>query len=180
MCEIIDDHPKRCSVKVLERRHEDSPSEIHIAICPTKQSERIEWFVEKATEIGVTKISFIECANMERTRLKLDRLQKKAISAMKQSKRLHLPELVDMVKLESFIKENPDGLIAHCYENEKQSISDSYSEGKAILIGPEGDFTQDEINLAFEHGYSPISLGESRLRTETAAIVATVLAAQFA
>lgn len=175
---ISDDHPKRCSVDLDNIFQAETPKyEIHLAVCPTKQLERIEWFVEKATEIGVTEISFLETANMERTRLKLDRLEKKAISAMKQSRRLFLPKINAITPIRSFLQAHPDGLIAHCYDEERKTISEAFKPvGCPILIGPEGDFSIQEVQLANENGYQAIHLGENRLRTETAALYAVMQA----
>lgn len=171
---ISDDHPKRCTVDFENIEQQDQPAyDIHIAVCPTKQLERIEWFVEKATEIGITEISFIETENMERTRLKIDRIVKKAVSAMKQSKRLFLPKINEIQKLSPFLSEHPNGLIAHCIDGEKNTIESVFNpKGCPILIGPEGDFSQKEIDFALENGYKTITLGENRLRTETAALYA--------
>jgi len=155
-----------------------SPFYLHIAIAPTKKSDRIEWFVEKATEIGVDEITFLQCEHSERSRLRLDRLEKICISAMKQSKRAYLPKLNELTKVEDFI-ENSGGLgmqqfIAHCDQGEKMALAQNYNTGAdvTILIGPEGDFSSREIETALNNGYEAISLGHHRLRTETAGIVA--------
>lgn len=177
-CEISEANPKKCQVKILRHIHEAKPTaSIHIAVGPTKQVERMEWFVEKATEIGVTHITFIQCTNSERVKLKLDRLEKKAISAMKQSQRTYLPELSDLVNFETFVNEHPGGLIAHCYEGEKHSIAEVFTpQDCPILIGPEGDFSEKEVALAAGHAYKIITLGANRLRTETAALYACMQA----
>ena len=174
-CEINDAHPKRCMLNIVNiDLAEALPHEIHIAVGPTKQMERIEWFVEKATEIGITEISLIDCDNGERAKINIDRLVKKAVSAMKQSHRTFLPKINELQKLSDFIEANPNGLIAHCYENEKNDFSDVFeSTNCPILIGPEGDFTNNEVNQAIDLKFKPISLGESRFRAETAAIIAT-------
>jgi len=176
--EIVGAHPKRCEVSILKAvQSEPLKHELHIALGPTKVMDRIEWFVEKATEIGITEISFISGKNSERVKLKLDRIEKKAISAMKQSKRLFLPRINALVSVSDFITQHPNGLIAHCEDGEKSTILDTFETTNCpILIGPEGDFTLDEINLALENGYTTISLGENRLRTETAALYACVCA----
>lgn len=177
-CTIAGDNPKRCGLDII--KVETSPDltyDIHIAVGPTKQMERIEWFVEKATEIGITEITLIEGANAERSRIKLDRLERKAISAMKQSHRRFLPKINKLTKVSDFIKEHPNGLIAHCYEEERSLISQVFTPVKCpILIGPEGDFTLEEIKLALQNGYKTITLGENRLRTETAALYACMQA----
>ena len=177
-CEIIDDHSKKCELKVL-KADQDLPLNysIHIAIGPTKQMDRMEWFVEKATELGITEISLIACKNQERTKLKIDRLQKKAVSAMKQSQRTYLPKINDIVDLNSFISSNPNGLIAHCMDNDKHTFEQDFSQNNCpILIGPEGDFTNEEIQLALKNGYKAITLGANRLRTETAGLYACMYA----
>ena len=172
---VIDNHPKRCSVRIDQRSEHPKENQIHIAIAPTKNMERLEWFVEKATEIGITEISLIKCQNSERREVKIERLEKILISAVKQSGRYFVPTLHPIEKWTDFLKKNPDGLIAHCREGEKMKIDTSF-QNKVIVIGPEGDFTHEEIELAIGRGYSPITLGENRLRTETAALVACMQA----
>ena len=176
--EISMAHPKRCTVSILKaEQSEPLKHELHIALGPTKLMDRIEWFVEKATEIGITEISFISGKNSERVKMKPERILKKAISAMKQSKRRFLPKINELVSVTEFIKEHPNGLIAHCEEGEKSTILDSFEPRNCpILIGPEGDFTPNEIELALQNGYKTITLGENRLRTETAALYACVAA----
>lgn len=177
-CTISDPHPKRCLVDVNDIHFQEAPNwDIHIAVGPTKQMERIEWFVEKATEIGITEITLIEGKNGERAKINLDRLQKKAISAMKQSQRLYLPQINALVSVDQFIAQHPNGLIAHCYAGEKERISGAFQlKNCPILIGPEGDFTLEEVQNALENGYKTITLGENRLRTETAALYACMQA----
>lgn len=170
---VIDNHPKRCSARIDQKSEHPEEKPIHIAIAPTKNMERLEWFIEKATEIGITEISLIICQNSERRDVKLERLEKIIIAAIKQSGRYFVPILHPIEKWTEFLKKNPFGLIAHCRTGEKNKIAD-FSENYLIAIGPEGDFTQEEIQAAIELGYSPISLGETRLRTETAALVACV------
>lgn len=171
-CTITDAHPKRCVLCVNKTSTESlSTHSIHIAISPTKQSDRMEWFIEKATEIGVTEISLISSKNQERSKVKLDRLIKRAISAMKQSQRTFLPKINDIISVESFIKANPNGIIAHCYDSPKSKFSEVFQKKNCpILIGPEGDFTQSEVKLALQNGYKTITLGKNRLRTETAGL----------
>ena len=177
-CEISTAHPKKCELRVISSTQEKKPDySIHLAISPTKQSERMEWLIEKATEIGVTEISLINCKNQERSKVKIDRLVKRAISAMKQSHRLFLPKINDLVDIKTFISDNPNGLIAHCYEDSKSSFETAFNKHNcAIMIGPEGDFTLDEIELALQNGYKTITLGENRLRTETAGLYACMRA----
>lgn len=177
-CEIAEAHPKRCLLNIIETSFQTpDPNEIHIAVAPTKQMERIEWFVEKAVEIGITKITLLDCKNGERAKIKLDRLEKKAISAMKQSQRKYLPKIEDLTKINAFISKHPNGLIAHCYDGEKSGIDAVFNASNCpILIGPEGDFTLEEVKLALDSGYKTITLGENRLRTETAALYACMFA----
>ena len=177
-CEISDAHPKRCALNVISNNQaEPLNHHIHIAVGPTKQMERLEWFVEKATEIGITEISLIDCENGERGKIKIDRLVKKAISAMKQSHGTFLPKINELQKFTDFISNHPNGLIAHCYENEKNDMTAVFkSTDCPILIGPEGDFSQKEIEKALENGYKTITLGPNRLRTETAALYACMQA----
>jgi 16S rRNA (uracil1498-N3)-methyltransferase len=172
---VIDNHPKRCSVRIDQRSEHPKENQIHIAIAPTKNMERLEWFVEKATEIGITEISLIKCQNSERRDVKIERLEKILISAVKQSGRYFVPTLHPIEKWTDFLQKNPNGLIAHCREGEKMKI-DTSSQNKVIVIGPEGDFTLEEIELALTTGYVPITLGQNRLRTETAALVACMQA----
>lgn len=176
--EISVAHPKRCTVTILKAEQSELPKhELHIALGPTKLMDRIEWFVEKATEIGITEISFISGKNSERVKMKPERILKKAISAMKQSKRRFLPKINELVTVTEFIKAHPNGLIAHCEQGEKSTILDSFELTNCpILIGPEGDFNPNEIELAKQNGYKTITLGENRLRTETAALYACVCA----
>ncbi|MEI7829735.1 MAG: 16S rRNA (uracil(1498)-N(3))-methyltransferase [Prolixibacteraceae bacterium] len=150
--------------------------QLTIAIAPTKNMDRFEWFIEKSVEIGIDRIVPIYCQHSERKEIKTDRLEKILISAMKQSGQTYLPELSKPASFRDFLKVPFDGdkMIAHCENGNKKMLKDSISPGRntLILIGPEGDFDSSEINLALEKGYIPVSLGESRLRTETAGIVA--------
>ncbi|HEY5510805.1 MAG TPA: 16S rRNA (uracil(1498)-N(3))-methyltransferase [Prolixibacteraceae bacterium] len=167
-----------CQVTILdeERRQGDRLYHLTIAIAPTKNIDRFEWFLEKSTEIGIDRIVPIICQHSERKEIKTERLEKILISAIKQSGQLFLPELTPPVPLKNFIRQSFEGdkFIAHCDAGEKRLFKDSLSTGKnvLVLIGPEGDFDSVEIKLALEQGYVPVSLGESRLRTETAGIVA--------
>lgn len=170
---ITEANQKRCSIELTSKQQQAPPSySVHIAICPTKMNERMEWFVEKATELGVTEITFLLSKNSERKVIKLERFENIAISAMKQSKRLYLPKINDLTKIDAFIKEYKNGFIAHCYDGEKQSLLDTFDSSSPILIGPEGDFTPEEASLAKQNGYREITLGENRLRTETAGLYA--------
>ncbi len=153
---------------------------LSVFIAPTKNMERMEWMVEKLTEIGVGQIGFMVCKNSERKEIKTDRLKKKAISAMKQSLKFRLPEILPIEKFETIAREcqNQKSYIAHCNNDlSKTHLPDKMTNtGKInLLIGPEGDFARDEVSLALECGMTAVTFGESRLRTETAAIVACTL-----
>ena len=149
---------------------------IEIALAPTKNLDRIEWFVEKATEIGIDKISFLRCRFSERKEMSTERFRKIMISAMKQSEKAQLPDLQEIINFKDFLLTDFEGqkFIAHCYQDEKILLAQAYrkNENVLILIGPEGDFSEEEIDLAKEQGFTPVSLGASRLRTETAALIA--------
>lgn len=175
---IVTAHQKHCRLELLEHCQQEElwPFYLHIAIAPTKNMDRMEWFVEKATEIGIDGITCLNCRFSERREIKTARLEKILISAMKQSKKASLPLLTGMTGFSDFVKLPFDGrkFIAHCEEGEKVLLSQTYHprEKVLILIGPEGDFSPDEIKLAVQNGFEPISLGKSRLRTETAALAA--------
>ncbi len=170
----VDNH-KKCEFEVLEKSHEaEGEGYRHIAIAPTKNLDRTEWFVEKAVEIGVDRISFILTKNSERKFLKTDRLVKKAISAMKQSIKASLPTIDELTPLKTFLKntEANDKFIAYVDFENPIALKAIASQNSLVLIGPEGDFTADEVQLAEAHGFQKVSLGNSRLRTETAGIAA--------
>lgn len=175
---ITQAHPKHCGVELLEswRQAPLWPFYVHIAVAPTKNMDRMEWFVEKATEIGIDAISCLNCRYSERREIKPARLEKILVSAMKQSQKAALPQLEGMVDFKEFVSRPFDGrkFIAHCEEEGKPLLCQLYHPGERalILIGPEGDFSPEEITLAKANGFEAISLGESRLRTETAALVA--------
>lgn len=167
----------KCSVNVLSFSKQDMPKfNLHIAVAPTKMNERYEWFLEKATEIGIQEITPIICEHSERKIIKMDRFQKIIESAMKQSLHYFLPKLNEPILLKDFLKKEITGqkFIAHCEESDKKSLKSQLisNENVTILIGPEGDFSVKEIEMALNNKYNPISLGETRLRTETAALVA--------
>ena len=149
---------------------------LHIAVAPTKNMDRMEWFAEKATEIGINAITCLNCRFSERKEIKPARLEKILVSAMKQSQKATLPELNGMTDFRTFVSLPFAGrkFIAHCEEGVKPLLKQTYHPGEnaLVLIGPEGDFSPEEIALALKCGFEPISLGESRLRTETAALVA--------
>ncbi|QNM85917.1 16S rRNA (uracil(1498)-N(3))-methyltransferase [Polaribacter pectinis] len=169
---------KKCMADIISFEEKPKPWKyyLHIAIAPTKLNDRIEWFLEKATEIGIDEITPIICNNSERRVVKLERFDKIIQSAMKQSLKFTLPKLNAPIKFSEFIKQNLDGnvCIAHCEEQDKNLLQSVVkpSEKTTILIGPEGDFSSEEIKKSLEKDFTPISLGESRLRTETAGLVA--------
>ncbi len=168
---------KNCLVSVIERTHEPLQflHRLHLAIAPTKQIDRLEWFLEKATEIGVQEFTPIWCSNSERKKVKTERLEKILVSAMKQSKQAYLPIINEPCDFKSFVNtyDAHEKYIAHCYQGDKKHLKHTYKGGDVIiLIGPEGDFTENEVQLAMENKYNPVSLGQTRLRTETAGLVA--------
>lgn len=177
---IISDNPKKCEVEILNHTHHaQALMPIHIAMAPTKNMDRMEWFMEKATELGLTKLSLLKCQFSERKIINTERLQKIAIAAMKQSQRYYLPIIEEQVSFCEFILANPAGNIAHCYDHPKSEQKESILSGP-ILIGPEGDFSPDEVASAEGAGYRSIRLGDYRLRTETAALSAVFRLSLFA
>jgi 16S rRNA (uracil1498-N3)-methyltransferase len=175
---ISNPEAKRCQVEVFETiaEFEKRNHYLHIAIAPTKNIERFEWFLEKATEIGIDEITPILCEHSERKVINNERLEKIILSAVKQSIKAYIPKLNQMVPFKQFIQEKNDGtrFIAHCYKKELTHLKNAINPNQSttILIGPEGDFSVEEVNKALQHNYKEISLGNSRLRTETAGIVA--------
>lgn len=176
--QIKDAHPKRTILQITnvvtgygKRNHY-----LHIAIAPTKNLDRLEWFLEKATEIGIDEISLIICQRSERKEAKTERLNKIITAAIKQSLKAYHPILNEPVALNKFLSQPFDGqkFIAHCEDSGKTSLSAELNTQSKylILIGPEGDFSPAEIDSALHNGYKAITLGESRLRTETAALEA--------
>ncbi|MFP9113199.1 16S rRNA (uracil(1498)-N(3))-methyltransferase [Flavobacterium sp. RHBU_3] len=175
--EVVFANEKKCEVSITAVEHfEPLPYRLHLAVAPTKMNERYEWFLEKAVEIGITEITPIICEHSERTVFKADRFEKIIHSAMKQSLQYHMPVLHEPVPFNQFVKQQREGklFIAHCEETDKKLLKTELTpkETQTILIGPEGDFSTKEIELALSLGYAPVSLGNTRLRTETAAIVA--------
>lgn len=175
--EVIIPNHNKCVVSILKSTFETPrPYTIHLAVAPTKMNDRYEWFIEKATEIGVDIITPIICQNSERKIIKTERFEKILQSAMKQSLHCYLPSLAPAIRFSEFIKMPQEGatFIAHCEDGEKLKFKDQIEAKKSItiLIGPEGDFSPKEIELALKHQYIPVSLGAFRLRTETAGIVA--------
>ena len=172
---IVEDHPKRCLVESVKIEQKEKPAlEFHLAIAPTKNMDRMEWMVEKIVEIGATRLSFLQGDHSERVNLKLERLERVAISAMKQAQHDFLLQLDPLETVDAFVAKFPKGGIAHCMEGEKSSLLSVTVDGP-VLIGPEGDFSKREVELALKSGYKAIHLGESRLRTETAGLVAVTL-----
>lgn len=169
---------KRCLVIIKETIKQDSlwGCHLHVAMAPTKNMDRTEWFAEKATEIGFDELTFLNCRFSERKVIKTERIEKILVSAVKQSLKANKPLLNEMVDFNKFIVREFNGqkFIAHCYEGDKPLLKDILNkrEDALVLIGPEGDFSTEEVEKAMTYGFIPISLGKSRLRTETAALVA--------
>jgi 16S rRNA (uracil1498-N3)-methyltransferase len=175
--EITFANEKKCEVTISnEEFFEPVPYKLHLAVAPTKLNDRYEWFLEKAVEIGITQITPIICEHSERITFKADRFEKIIQAAMKQSLQYYLPVLHEPVPFATFVDETRDGdlFIAHCEETDKKLLKHTLQPNQktTILIGPEGDFSTKEIAAALSQGYVPVSLGNTRLRTETAAIVA--------
>jgi len=175
--ELTDVNPKKCGFKITSIKFRKKPYySIHIAIAPTKNLDRIEWFVEKAVEIGIDKITFIQTAFSERKHIKINRIKKKAISAMKQSVRVYLPEISEMVNLNAFLKtaQGDQKFVAHLEGDETKHLLDEAkaSQNYVILIGPEGGFSDDEISKIKENDFDIVKIADYRLRTETAGVVA--------
>jgi len=165
---------KNCLLKVLTYEFHQPEPMVHVAVAPTKNTSRLEWLLEKGTELGCTHFSLIQTKRTERNSMNMERMSKIMVSAMKQSQRYYLPKLDAPIAFAKFIEANPGGWIAHCCEPVKQSRIEARIE-RRILIGPEGDFTHEEIALASQFHYLPISLGAARLRTETAALKSIIM-----
>ncbi|SMB98930.1 protein of unknown function DUF558 [Hymenobacter roseosalivarius DSM 11622] len=179
--EVAEANPKRCLLRVTsEQRVPRRAYAVHVAVAPTKNLDRMEWLVEKATEIGIDRLTFLRCARSERRELKLDRLEKIAVSALKQSGQAWLPQLDEMTDFAAFLEgvAPETTFIAHLAAGERIALAQVAARGAncCILIGPEGDFTPAEIQTALARGIQPVTLGESRLRTETAALAAVFIA----
>lgn len=178
---IINANKKHCSVRTEEMRHErQAGRKVSIAISLLKNTNRFEWFVEKAAEIGVQEIVLLLCERTEKQRVKMERLQGIVVSAMLQSRQLWLPKLHQPATMIEAIHQSrsfSQKFIAHCNDDGKKvSLPDvSIQNSVQMLIGPEGDFTEEEIQMALQNGYEPVSLGATRLRTETAGVVASAL-----
>ena len=181
-CRITMAHPKRCAIEVLDKEVQTPHwgHRIVLAIAPTKNLDRIEWLVEKCVEMGIDRIIPLRCHNSERTVLKTERLKKIMVAAMKQSLKATLPQLDEMTLLEQVVAEPFEGTrcIAYCDallpREQRRTLADVYRPGSdvMVLIGPEGDFSPDEVQAATTAGFIPVTLGESRLRTETAGLMA--------
>jgi len=174
---ITDDNLKKCKVEIIQaKKSYPKTHKLHMAVAPTKMNDRYEWFLEKATEIGIHEITPIICERSERKTIKLERMQKLVESAMKQSLQTYLPILNEPISLAEFLEKKPTELqfIAHCEDSERYELKRRVVADRdlTILIGPEGDFSPSEIKQARDKGYLPVSMGKTRLRTETAAIVA--------
>ena len=189
-CRVVEANDKACTVETqraasqipMSLEETQRAASLHLAVAPTKNPSRMEWLVEKAVEVGVGEITLLDCDHSERSFLKTDRLERLALSAMKQSLHLTLPRIHPAVKLREWLRTFAIGtpelrFIAHCEANQPRTPLASALEAErdaVVLIGPEGDFSQEEIDLALECGFRPVSLGPSRLRTETAALYAAV------
>ena len=171
---ILDAHPKKCTAKVLNYCFEEPTVSVHLAVAPTKNMDRIEWLVEKGTELGCTQFTFILTKRSERTKVNMERIHKIAVSAMKQSKRVYLPILAGPMPLNEFLTKHPGGWVAHCDDALPRDQVDA-SRPLRMLIGPEGDFTPDEVNATLKATYRPVTLGDARLRTETAGLKSIII-----
>ena len=171
---ILDAHPKKCTAKVLNYCFEEPTVSVHLAVAPTKNMDRIEWLVEKGTELGCTQFTFILTKRSERTKVNMERIHKIAVSAMKQSKRVYLPILDGPMPLNEFLTKHPGGWVAHCDDALPRDQVDA-SRPLRMLIGPEGDFTPDEVNATLKATYRPVTLGDARLRTETAGLKSIII-----
>lgn len=172
---ITEANPKRCQLHLTHRETVPRrPYFVHVAVAPTKNLDRMEWLVEKATEIGLDRLTFLRSARSERRELKLERLEKIAVSALKQSGQAWLPQLDALTDYAAFLPTvNPaTTFIAHLDEGDRTPLARVAAAGCCVLIGPEGDFTPAEIEQARQHGIRPVTLGDTRLRTETAALAA--------
>jgi 16S rRNA (uracil1498-N3)-methyltransferase len=182
--EITDDHKKHCEVRIVATiNHQPATRKITIAISLLKNSSRFEWFLEKATEIGINEIIPLICERSEKQKFREDRMKNILVSAMLQSQQCWLPVLHKPIDYQLLFRQQDvidasQKFIAHCIEDEKRNLSDLVNESlpsQIILIGPEGDFTSEEVQLAIQNHFTTVSLGETRLRAETAGVVAATL-----
>mgnify|MGYP003531343988 CR=1 FL=1 len=176
--ELVDAHPKRTAAELSNQRqgYDIRDFKVSIAIAPTKLNERTEWFLEKATEIGIDEVKLFASYHSERRTANVERFKKIIVAAMKQSVKSKMPVIEDIVAFDKLVRQNYDGqkFIAWIDDDVTEQLCDLYRKGEnaLVLIGPEGDFSKEEVELAKEYGFVPVSLGEARLRTETAAVVA--------
>ena len=174
---IEDENIKECNLKIISQKNNygEKKHHIHIAIAPTKSHDRLEWFIEKTVEIGIQEITFLDTGNSNRKDVKMSRINKVALSAMKQSFKAYIPQVNPIIAINDFITaSNFDNKYIGCFEEGRallQNIAKPNQE-YCVIIGPEGDFSLDEIDFAKEYGFQTISLGSSRLRTETAGVAA--------
>lgn len=184
---IVDDNPKKCRLNITHRilHQAHRTFSLHLVVAPTKNFDRMEWMIEKCVEMGIDEITFIDTTNSERTKINSERCEKIAISAIKQSKQFWLPKINEIQKIDLFLKnledknENELRCMAWCEteltEHLKQHVDKSLHEHVIVLIGPEGDFTANEVLLAKSKDFIPVSLGENILRTETAGLYVTAV-----
>lgn len=176
--ELVDAHPKRAAAELSNQRqgYDIRDFKVSIAIAPTKLNERTEWFLEKATEIGIDEVKLFASYHSERRTANVERFKKIIVAAMKQSVKSKMPVIEDIVAFDKLVRQNYDGqkFIAWIDDDVTEQLCDLYRKGEnaLVLIGPEGDFSKEEVALAKENGFIPVSLGKARLRTETAAVVA--------
>lgn len=176
--ELVDAHPKRAAAELSNQRqgYDIRDFKVSIAIAPTKLNERTEWFLEKATEIGIDEVKLFASYHSERRTANVERFKKIIVAAMKQSVKSKMPVIEDIVAFDKLVRQNFDGqkFIAWIDDDVTEQLCDLYRKGEnaLVLIGPEGDFSKEEVALAKENGFVPVSLGKARLRTETAAVVA--------
>jgi len=184
LCEITEAHKKHCSIKITQtKNHKQKTKNRIVAISLLKNANRLEWFLEKATELGITEIIPLLCSRTEKQNFRTDRMQNILVSAMLQSQQVWLPVLHEPISFELLLRQEEiiaiqQKWIAHCINNEEKKLLPGLinkEQSQIILIGPEGDFTSDEIEFALQNNFQPVSLGETRLRTETAAVAAAVL-----
>jgi 16S rRNA (uracil1498-N3)-methyltransferase len=172
---VIEEHPKRCLLEIRSQTnsYQPLPYHLHVAISPTKSMDRFEWFLEKSTEIGISEITPLLSQRSERRQVKMDRMERILVSAMKQSLKAYKPILNEPISVQEFLKRGFIGMlgIAHCHPTSRISLAEVGSHtNNTFMVGPEGDFTDEEVNLTLDSGFKPIHLGESRLRTETAGV----------
>lgn len=176
--ELVDAHPKRAAAELSNQRqgYDIRDFKVSIAIAPTKLNERTEWFLEKATEIGIDEVKLFASYHSERRTANVERFKKIIVAAMKQSVKSKMPVIEDIIAFDKLVRQNYDGqkFIAWIDDDVTEQLCDLYRKGEnaLVLIGPEGDFSKEEVALAKENGFVPVSLGKARLRTETAAVVA--------